>query len=582
VNDRVQLPLRFDAAALQADVRRLEQGAWIRHFVKDNYEGDWTVLPLRASASAVHPVQMIYSDPSCAEYVDTPLLAACPAIRSALAAFECPLESVRLMRLGAGSIIKTHTDHDLDVEHGRARLHVPIDTNPGVDFRLNGERVVLNEGECWYLRLSDPHSVANRGDRDRIHLVIDAIVSPWLLERLEAAEAGSGKPEAGSGKPEAGSGKPEAGSRKLEAGSGKPEAGSRKLEAGSGKLEAGSRKLEAGSRKLEAGSGKPEAGSGKRTAVTAQPALPAWIPARVRAGERIVEWCELGNTPPKDPFFEDTIARAKRTSGVRETPFDVLLAEAAAHPGLVPTAFIFHGSRCGSTLVSQLARALPETVVIAEAPAIDDVLRSGWPGEARVEGLRAVVAALGQPRAAGDRHLVIKFDAWHVIDVPLVRDAFPGVPCVFVYRNPADVIASQMRMPGGYLLPGALDPAFAGLASVEDVSAAGREGYCARVQARILTAAAELAATGLVDLLNYEQFPGAAIDRVLAWTGRQGSADDRRRLTEAAAIDAKTPGMPFAATRDRSHQPSAAAREAAAAFADRPFAALERLRTSRG
>jgi len=526
VNDRVQLPLRFDAVALQADVRRLEQGAWIRHFVKDNYEGDWTVLPLRASASAVHPVQMIYSDPSCAEYVDTPLLAACPAIRSALAAFECPLESVRLMRLGAGSIIKTHTDHDLDVEHGRARLHVPIDTNPGVDFRLNGERVVLNEGECWYLRLSDPHSVANRGDRDRIHLVIDAIVSPWLLERLEAAEAGSGK--------------------------------------------------------LEAGSGKPEAGSGERTAVTAQPALPAWIPARVRAGERIVEWCELGNTPPKDPFFEDTIARAKRTSGVRETPFDVLLAEAAAHPGLVPTAFIFHGSRCGSTLVSQLARALPETVVIAEAPAIDDVLRSGWPGEARVEGLRAVVAALGQPRAAGDRHLVIKFDAWHVIDVPLVRDAFPGVPCVFVYRNPADVIASQMRMPGGYLLPGALDPAFAGLASVEDVSAAGREGYCARVQARILTAAAELAATGLVDLLNYEQFPGAAIDRVLAWTGRQGSADDRRRLTEAAAIDAKTPGMPFAATRDRSHQPSAAAREAAAAFADRPFAALERLRTSRG
>ena len=189
MRDRIRLPFQFDAAAMRADLRRIEDEAWVRHFVTQNYEGDWTVLALRAPASATHPVQMIYSDPSCDTYADTPLLAACPAIGAVLHAFDCPLESVRLMRLGAGSIIKTHTDHDLDVEHGRVRLHVPIDTNPGVDFRLNDEQVVLGEGECWYLRLSDPHSVANRGDRDRVHLVIDAIVSPWLREQLELADA---------------------------------------------------------------------------------------------------------------------------------------------------------------------------------------------------------------------------------------------------------------------------------------------------------------------------------------------------------------------------------------------------------
>src|SRR4029453_10385576 len=80
----------------------------------------------------------------------------------------------------------------------RARLHVPIAPNPGVDFRLNGERVVLAEGECWYLRLSDPHSVANGGDRDRVHLVIDAIVSPWLYEILGRADAGSPPSAVGS------------------------------------------------------------------------------------------------------------------------------------------------------------------------------------------------------------------------------------------------------------------------------------------------------------------------------------------------------------------------------------------------
>jgi hypothetical protein len=187
VHDRLRLPLRFDAAALQADLRRIEDGAWIRHFVTGHYDGDWTVLPLRAPASASHPVQMIYSDPACATYVDTPLAGACPAIAAALAVFDCPLESVRLMRLGAGSTIKTHRDHDLDVEHGRVRLHVPIVTNPGVDFRLNGTRVVLAEGECWYLRLSDPHSVTNGGDRDRVHLVVDALANPWMHGLLERA-----------------------------------------------------------------------------------------------------------------------------------------------------------------------------------------------------------------------------------------------------------------------------------------------------------------------------------------------------------------------------------------------------------
>src|SRR5262249_22919300 len=405
---------------------------------------------------------------ACHEYVPTPLLAACPAIAAALDAFDCPLESVRLMRLGAGSIVKTHTDHDLDVEHGRVRLHIPIVTNPGVDFRLNDEQVVLGEGECWYLRLSDPPSVANHGDRARIHLVIDAIVSPWLRELLERA--------------------------------------------------------------AEQRAGATKKGDSHLFLYVAGPALPEWAPARVRPAERSVVWCRLGNTPLTDPFFEDAIERAKRKWGVVETPLDVLLGEAAAHPGLAPTGFIFHCSRCGSTLMSQLARALPGTVVLSEAPAIDDVLRSGWTRDERVEALRAVVGALGQPRAEGDRHLVIKFDAWDVLDVELVQEAFPGVPCVFIYREPTDVIASQMRMPGQYLIPGALDPAIAGLANVDEVIAAGREGYCARVLGRILMAAADLAADGRVDLLSYAQFPSAAIERVLAWTGRQGSEDDRASL----------------------------------------------------
>src|SRR5262249_50030766 len=93
-----------------ADLRRFADREWIRHFVPQHYDRDWSVLPLRSKANATHPIQMIYSDPTCDTYVDTPLLAWCPSMATALTGFACPLLSVRLMRLGAGSIIKTHRD----------------------------------------------------------------------------------------------------------------------------------------------------------------------------------------------------------------------------------------------------------------------------------------------------------------------------------------------------------------------------------------------------------------------------------------------------------------------------------------
>lgn len=184
--ESAKLPFSFDPKALQQDLAKLGHADWIDHFVAQNYEGSWSVIPLRGAKDAVHPVKMIYSDPDCTEFANTPFLDACPYFQEVLASFQCPVNSVRLMRLTPGSVIKEHTDYDLSLEDGNARLHIPISTNPQVEFCLNGRRVVMNEGECWYLRLSDPHTVANRGDDDRVHLVIDASVNQWLANLIES------------------------------------------------------------------------------------------------------------------------------------------------------------------------------------------------------------------------------------------------------------------------------------------------------------------------------------------------------------------------------------------------------------
>jgi hypothetical protein len=178
--DRLRLPFRFDPQRLAADLMGLAAVSWTRHYVKQNYDGDWSVIPLRSPAGERHPLRMINSDPSAKAFENTALLEPCPYFRAVMETFRAPLRNVRLMRLTPGSVIKEHTDVDLSFEDGMVRFHIPVVTNSAVDFRLNGERVELEAGSCWYLRLSDPHTVANLGTEDRVHMVVDAHVNGWV------------------------------------------------------------------------------------------------------------------------------------------------------------------------------------------------------------------------------------------------------------------------------------------------------------------------------------------------------------------------------------------------------------------
>jgi hypothetical protein len=184
--DRIRLPLAFDSARMQADLAEMPDHAWVEHFVTQNYEGAWSILPLRCKADATHPIQMAYADPSATEFKATPWLAQAHYLRSVLDAFDCPLQTARLMRLAPGSVIKPHRDPDLSADLGAARIHIVVGTNPAVDFRLNGTRVVMPPGSCWYLRLADEHAITNGGDCDRVHLVIDCTVNDWLRSQLHS------------------------------------------------------------------------------------------------------------------------------------------------------------------------------------------------------------------------------------------------------------------------------------------------------------------------------------------------------------------------------------------------------------
>ncbi len=176
--------MTFDASRLQADLDRIVSDDFVPHFNTAYYTGDWSVVPLRSIGGQT---RQIYPDPTAkTSWADTPLLERCPYVREVLAYFRCPMQSVRFMRLKAGSVIREHRDLALSFNDGEVRLHIPVRTNPDLDFRFAGQRVVMAEGECWYHDFTEPHSVANRGTTDRIHLVIDCVVNDWLRDLLVA------------------------------------------------------------------------------------------------------------------------------------------------------------------------------------------------------------------------------------------------------------------------------------------------------------------------------------------------------------------------------------------------------------
>lgn len=173
-----KLPLSFDAERLKADFDQILPGDWVSHFNTRYYEGDWSGVALRSVGGVA---SQLYPDPAASKpFADTTVLERCPNIRRALAEFKCPLNSVRLLRLGPGSSIREHKDYNLSLEDGEIGIHIPITTNPLVNFFLNDERLVMEEGECWYLNLNLPHRVENSGATDRIHLVLHCAVDDWV------------------------------------------------------------------------------------------------------------------------------------------------------------------------------------------------------------------------------------------------------------------------------------------------------------------------------------------------------------------------------------------------------------------
>jgi quercetin dioxygenase-like cupin family protein len=53
------------------------------------------------------------------------------------------------------------------------RIHIPVISTARVEFTVGGEQRVMNQGELWEVNNAREHSVVNKGDESRVHLILD-------------------------------------------------------------------------------------------------------------------------------------------------------------------------------------------------------------------------------------------------------------------------------------------------------------------------------------------------------------------------------------------------------------------------
>ncbi len=316
-----------------------------------------------------------------------------------------------------------------------------------------------------------------------------------------------------------------------------------------------------------------------------------WMPIRFYpdADGQFVDWCHVGRERFIRPFFEDTInvclRRPFNLLFRHQTPIEFLGEIYDRSPGIRPTGFIFHASRCGSTLVSQMLASMPSSIVISEAPPIDSILRTETRGsvessETRVRWLKWMVNAFGQKRhGSEEKHLFIKFDSWSTLSLDLVRTAFPDVPWIFLYRNPIEIIVSHMDQRGVHMIPGVIPGLLHGI-TTSAVMQMPHEEYCARVLKRICRSAIDNAIDAKGLFLNYSSLPGA-VTVIAEHFGLKLSTEDLERVGSVARYNAKTPQMEFEPDSVKKNRAaSAKARAAAVRWVEPVYHELESLKVS--
>jgi hypothetical protein len=287
-----------------------------------------------------------------------------------------------------------------------------------------------------------------------------------------------------------------------------------------------------------------------------------------------VFWVDMSGRDMREPFFEQTVHEA-RLAGARvvRTHRDAL-QEAA---GLRPSGFVFHVSRCGSTLLMNMLKQSPRVTAVSEPAILDQVLVSTWGERPSYSAalLAGAVSALGQKRGGAEEYYVLKLKSEACLVLPRILAVFPDVPKVFLYRDPLEVLVANMENPAQSWIY--MDP-FVGIDRTDLTEVNTPLENCAIALSRKYENALKHA-SGFARLVNYSELSEGVLRDLLGIFGMRVSEVEIDQMMSETSRNAKNRGRAFSP--DGSAKATRASKKVRAA-ADRylgdVYARLEALR----
>ncbi|MEX0917437.1 MAG: hypothetical protein WDZ90_02865 [Candidatus Paceibacterota bacterium] len=118
------------------------------------------------------------------------------------------------------------------------------------------------------------------------------------------------------------------------------------------------------------------------------------------------------------------------------------------------TNFIFHMSRCGSTLATQMLATVDRFYVISEPTIILAILNPLMvlpDNITRKQLLKAAINAICAWRPDYCERIFIKFRSWNILYIEEILILYPNIQWMFTHRNGLEVLESVLRDPPGWM-----------------------------------------------------------------------------------------------------------------------------------
>lgn len=277
------------------------------------------------------------------------------------------------------------------------------------------------------------------------------------------------------------------------------------------------------------------------------PALLAnhWFPFAWDARRKRLRWC-LPDGRATEPFHDQYISRCRQQRLLNQLLLpESGLPEEIAEPDFQPTGFIFHLSRCGSTLVSGSFAEMQSVQVLSESPLLTDVMLDAGVDDS----LRALIwlQAFGgrSPQVRDQGAVVVKWNAWDIFLWEQIRARFPRVPVLLLVRDPLEILASHSRSPGRHM---GCDPA---LRRLHPVFAEPVTNGLLHHQIAVLKAlmAAFVTVTGApnVMVMDYRHLDIAAIQKIAGHFGLHPDEGELAAMVGRMQRHSKIPDQMFTA-----------------------------------